>query len=52
MELEEHPKEYVVFTANIWKEERGQDKKRAVREDKTLTVFRSCTELLIVLLDY
>lgn len=32
-----HPEEFVVVRVESWKEERGQDKKIAVREDKTLT---------------
>lgn len=33
-ELEVHPDKFVVFRVERWKEERGQDKKIAVREIK------------------
>lgn len=38
-ELEVHPEEFVVFRVKRWKEERGEDKKRGVRKDETLTLW-------------
>lgn len=47
------PQEFVVFLGRETEAEKGKDKERAIRGDiNARLVFRSCTELLIMRLNY